>query len=132
MAGIIVDIDGTLLDSDGPIQRVIDWVNDKSGRYTIYIVTGRPESRRAQTTRRLREVGVKYNRLYMNNSSSRNSVDFKRKKGQDLSRSDNIVLAIENNASSRDAYRESGIRAVSPSDLPSSLSKTSGFWEGIF
>jgi hypothetical protein len=68
----------------------------------------------------------------MNNSSSRNSTQFKRDKAEDLMRSDNIVLAVENNPTARQGYEDAGIRAVSPSNLPSSLSKSEGFWQDIF
>jgi len=63
MAGIIVDIDGTLLSGNNGIDKTIAWVNEKAKNYRIYLVTGRPEEDRAATTRALRENGVKYNRL---------------------------------------------------------------------
>ena len=60
----IVDIDDTLLRyGTRPIRRVIDYVNALPG--SIIIVTGRPNSQRAETVRALRAAGVKYSRLIM-------------------------------------------------------------------
>ena len=134
MAGIIVDIDGTLLSGNNGIDKTIAWVNEQSKRYKIYLVTGRPEEERAKTTRALRENGVKYNRLYMKNlpDGHENTVKFKKQKAEDLKKADNIVMAVDNDPDSRSAYSSLGISVKSPSSLPNVMETTKGFWQGIF
>lgn len=134
MAGIIVDIDSTLLrDSDG-IDKTIAWVNEQSKKYNIYIITGRPESERAKTTRDLKSNGIRYNRLYMNDvyRNHKYTIEFKKRKAQELLKDDSIIMAIDNDADARSAYSSLGISTKSPSNLPDVLSKTKGFWQGIF
>jgi len=134
MAGIIVDIDGTLLSGNNGIDNTIAWVNEKSKTYDIYISTGRPESDRADTTRALKNAGVKYNRIYMNNlgHGHKFTLESKRQHAESLLKSDNIVMAIDNDADARAVYSKLGISVKNPSSLPKSISKIEGFWEGIF
>jgi ribonucleotide monophosphatase NagD (HAD superfamily) len=131
MAGIIVDIDGTLLNGSDPIQRVVDYVNNKSKSYTIYILTSRMESSRADTTKDLRAAGVNYDRLYMRRENQ-NNVYAKKAHAERILKSNDIVLAIENNLKAKAMYKKLGIKTVSPSSLPSSLAKSSGFFDGLF
>ena len=64
---VIVDIDNTILRNGiYPIKKVIDYVNELSKENKIYIITGRPESNRKDTTEALKKAGVKYNKLMMN------------------------------------------------------------------
>jgi len=134
MAGIIVDIDGTLLSGNNGIDKTIAWVNQQSKRYRIYLVTGRPEEERANTTRALKKNGVKYNRLYMKNlpDGHENTVKFKKQKAEDLKKADNIIMAVDNDPDSRAAYSSVGIPVKSPSSLPNLIEANKGFWQGIF
>jgi len=134
MAGIIVDIDGTLLSGNNGIDKTIAWVNEKSKTYKIYISTGRPESDRASTTKALKNAGVKFNRLYMNSlgHGHQYTLESKRNHAQSLLKSDNITLAIDNDADAREVYSKLGIATKNPSSLPKTLSKIEGFWEGLF
>lgn len=134
MAGIIVDIDGTLLTGSGGIDNTIAWVNEKSKTYTIYLVTGRPESDRASTTRALKANGVKYNRLYMNSLGHGHeyTLQSKKERAQSLLKSDNITLAIDNDADARSVYSSLGISTKNPSSLPKSISKIEGLWQNLF
>lgn len=119
---IIVDIDDTLLrNGDEPIRRVIDYVNSLPG--AKYIVTGRPESQRAETVRALRAAGVRYSRLYMNPYSTSNSNKHKSEVAGKLKGS--ISLAIENNPSARAVYRRHGIKTMDPATIPD---KTEKIW----
>lgn len=119
---IIVDIDDTLLRyGTQPIQRVIDYVNSLPG--AKYIVTGRPESTRAETVRALKNAGVKYNRLYMNPYSTSNSLKHKEEIAQKLKGS--VSLAIENNPEQRAMYARYGIKTLDPADIPNKAKK---FW----
>lgn len=134
MAGIIVDIDGTLLSDNNGIDNTIAWVNEKSKSYTIYLVTGRPEEDRAKTTRALKSNGVKYNRLYMNNlgRGHENTIEHKRERAKALLKSDNIVMAIDNDPDARSTYSNLGIATKNPSSLPKTIAKIEGLWQGLF
>ena len=134
MAGIIVDIDGTLLSGNNGMDNTIAWVNEQSKKYDIYISTGRPESDRAGTTKALKAAGVKYNRLYMNSlgHGHKFTLESKRQHAQALLKADNIAMAIDNDADARAVYSELGISTKNPSNLPKTISKVEGFWEGLF
>jgi hydroxymethylpyrimidine pyrophosphatase-like HAD family hydrolase len=134
MAGIIVDIDGTLLSGNNGIDNTIVWVNEKSKKYKIYISTGRPESERSSTTKALRNAGVKFNRLYMNSlgDGHKFTLESKKNHAEKLLKADNIVLAIDNDADARSVYSNLGIATKNPSSLPKTISKIEGFWEGLF
>ena len=111
---IIVDIDDTLLrNGSQPIQRVIDYVNSLSG--SKYIVTGRPESTRAETVRELKAAGVKYSRLIMNPYSTSNSNKHKEEVAMRLK--GKISLAIENNPEQRRIYSKYGIKTMNPAKI---------------
>jgi len=111
----IVDIDDTLLrNGDQPIQRVIDYVNSLPGK--IIIVTGRNVSQRRETVAALRRAGVKYSRLIMNPGSSADTAKYKYEVGMRLR--NQVDLAIDNNATMRDAYRRAGIKTKDPASLP--------------
>jgi len=134
MAGIIVDIDGTLLRNGEGIDNTIAWVNKKSKNYRIYLVTGRPERSRAATTRSLRLNNVIYHSLYMNNLGLSNDlvIKYKIQQALQLLKIDNIIMAVDNDQSARDAYSSVGIQAVDPLNLPKFISKNIGFWQDIF
>jgi ribonucleotide monophosphatase NagD (HAD superfamily) len=134
MAGIIVDIDGTLLTGNNGIDKTVAWVNEKSKSYTIYLVTGRPEAERAKTTRALKSNGVKYNRLYMNDKYKDHeyTMEHKRNKATELLKNDNIVLAVDNDPDARAVYSKLGIPTKNPSSLPKTVAKIEGLWQGLF
>lgn len=124
MAAIICDIDDTLLRAGvHGVDKTIEWLKQRAGNYKIILVTGRPASTRAETVRALRAAGVRYNRLVMNPGSTRESNQFKLEAGKRLKASDNVVLAIDNNAGARNSYRKAGIRAVHPSQLTDNMLK---------
>ena len=111
----ICDIDDTLLrNGTQPIQKVIDYVNSLPG--ALILVTGRNVSQRSETVKALKAAGVKYSRLIMNPGSSADTADFKYKVGLKLKGS--VNLAIDNNATMRDAYKRAGIPTKNPADLP--------------
>lgn len=121
---IIVDIDGTILRNGiYPIKKTIDWVNAQD---TVYIVTARPEAARASTVRALRNAGVQYNRLLMNNvgRSHADGLESKRRHGTELK--SRVTMAVDNDADARRVYQSVGIKAVNPSSL------TKGIWNGAF
>ena len=134
MAGIIVDIDRTLLRGSEPIDKVVAWVNEKSKTHSIYVITGRPESRRAETTRALKNAGIRYNRLYMNDlgTSFPQIIAYKKNKAKDLLQDDNISMAIDNDVAARNAYSSLGIKSINPASLPDVSEKAKGLWQGLF
>lgn len=128
MAVIICDIDDTLLRNGvQPIRSTIDWINAHQ-QYTIVLVTGRPQSQRAKTISALRSAGVKYNRLIMNPGSTADTAQYKEAVAKRLR---NVVLAIDNNATMREAYKRAGVpKVVHPSNLTPGILK--GIWNGSF
>jgi hydroxymethylpyrimidine pyrophosphatase-like HAD family hydrolase len=135
MAGIIVDIDGTLLNGASPIQHTVDWINSMSSSYHIIVVTARQPKRKRETLLALKEAGIKYNHLYMNiiGEGFGNGILSKKRIAEKLMNNGaNIVLAIDNDAPARSAYSSVGIRSVSPENIPVSLSKAQDLWHGHF
>lgn len=134
MAGIIVDIDGTLLWGNDGIDKTIAWVNEKERIYKIYISTGRPETERASTTKALRRAGVRFDKLYMNNLGIGHQYTLKSKElhAKALMKIDDIILAVDNDPDARLVYSKLGIPTKNPSILPKTMAKIKGFWEGLF
>ena len=135
MIGIICDIDGTLLNGQNPIKRTVDWLNSKSASYHIIIVTARQPSRKVETVLALKNAGIKYDHLYMNivGKSFFEGILSKKKIAEKLIHNNiDIAVAVDNDAPARAAYESVGIHAVSPENLPDSLSKSQDLWQGLF
>ena len=113
---VIVDIDGTLINSGRLNQKVYDFAHSLEG--AIFIVTGRPESDRDNTVSELKDLGVSYSRLIMNPGSTSDSVDYKKATAEKLLETYDVVAAIENNPDALRAYRSLGIDAYDPASLP--------------
>lgn len=112
---VIVDIDNTILRNGiYPIKKVIDYVNELSKENKIYIITGRPESNRKDTTEALKKAGVKYNKLMMNGlgDSSKEQNESKIKHAQSIK--EKILFAIDDKQSMRNEYKKSGIKTKTP------------------
>jgi HK97 family phage prohead protease len=112
---IISDIDGTLLSGGNRIDRVWQYIQDQDG--ALFLVTGRPDSTRAETERELESAGITYSELRMNPGSSADSVDFKKSEAEAILETYDVVVAIENNPDALRAYRSLGIDAVDPADI---------------
>lgn len=126
MASIICDIDDTLIRAGQyGIDKVVDWINERSKNYKIILVTGRPRSTRTETIRVLRRAGIRYNRLIMNTGSTRQSNEFKFEVAKRIKDSERVVLAIDNDEGARNSYRRAGIRSISPSQLSENVLKFS-------
>lgn len=129
MTTIIVDIDGTLLRSGiYPIRKTIEWINERSSKYTIAIVTGRPRSTESKTRTALKDAGVKFNSLHMNSGSTNMSNQYKRQEAEKINAKNKVVLAIDNDAGARAAYKSVGIKTVSPTGLSGTLLASSKLW----
>jgi HK97 family phage prohead protease len=114
---VIVDIDGTLISGGRLIQKTYNYIDDMQDT-EIFIVTGRNDSTRAETEAQLDSLSVDYDRLFMNPGSTADTVAFKKATAESLLREYNVILAIDNNADNRAAYRELGITALDVTDIP--------------
>ena len=112
---IISDIDGTLLSSAGRIDRVWEFIQQQEGQ--LFLVTGRPDSTRAETERELADADITYSELRMNPGSSAQSVAFKKAEAESLLKTYDVVMAVENNPDALRAYRSLGIDAVNPATI---------------
>jgi ribonucleotide monophosphatase NagD (HAD superfamily) len=117
MPVIIVDIDGTLLNGSSGIKKTIDYVNSQKATHDIYIVSGRNKSEDAATRAALARHGISYDRLYLNPSSTSQTLVHKKIIAQKLMSREHVVLAIDNNENMRRMYESLGIKAVSPTQL---------------
>lgn len=112
---VIVDIDNTILRNGiYPIKKMIDYVNNLAKDHKIYLITGRPESKRDETVDSLKKAGVKYNRLMMNNLGGGKQDQIESKKKHAESIKDKILFAIDDNPKMRNAYQKIGIKTKSP------------------
>lgn len=115
---VIVDIDGTLISDNGElIDRTYNFLDDMSDT-EIFIVTARVMADRDETIAELDSLGIDYDRLFMKENSSVDSVEFKKATAAKLLEEYNIILAIDNNADNRAAFRDLGITALDVSDIP--------------
>ena len=114
---VIVDIDGTLIGSNGRIEKVYNFLDDMEDT-AIFIVTGRNVDRREETVNQLEELSIDYDRLFMNPGSTADTADFKRVTAENLLKEYNVILAIDNNETMRKVYRDLGITALDVPDVP--------------
>jgi len=114
---VIVDIDGTLIERGQLIEKTYAYIDDMEDT-EIFIVTGRNDSQRDSTIAELDELGVEYDRLFMNPGSTADTPEFKKATAEALLKEFNVILAIDNNAENRAVYRELGITALDVTDVP--------------
>ena len=112
---IICDIDGTLLNGTDLISKTWDYVQSVEG--ALYLVTARPESQRDETVADLSAAGVTYSRLIMKPLASDDSVDYKRATAEELLTDNDVIVAVENDQATREAYASLGITVVNPADI---------------
>jgi uncharacterized protein len=114
---VIVDIDGTLINAGGRVERVYNFLDDMEDT-EIFIVTGRNVDDRESTIAQLDELSIDYDRLFMNPGSTSDTADFKKATAESLLKEFNIILAIDNNETMRKVYRDLGITALDVSNVP--------------
>ena len=119
MPVIIVDIDGTLLNGSSGIKKTIDYINSKKATHDIYVVTGRLKSEEDKTRAALSDNNISYDRLYLNPSSTSETIVHKKIIAEKILQHEHVVLAIDNNENMRKMYKSLGIKTISPTDLPS-------------
>lgn len=114
---LICDIDDTIIHNGMLITEVASWVGQQE--VGIELVTGRLEATRAETVAQLAKLGMDYDHLYMNDlGSTAKAVEFKKKTAQELLKTYDVVLAIDNDGGAREAYASLGIPVVDPTRLP--------------
>jgi len=114
-AGVIVDIDGTLVTNNGtPRPAVIEYV--KQLDRPIFIVSGRDISTRVVTKELIDSLGINYQQIYLNDRGS--TLAHKKATASRLIGMYGINVAVENDAATRAIYSELGIGdVVNPNDI---------------
>lgn len=113
---VISDIDDTLITDGARVDRVYKFLEEQEGE--LYLVTGRPVSTQAETVAELEALGIDFDRLIMNTGSSADSNAFKKATAEELLKTYNVTLAVENNPDARAGYAELGIEVIDPADIP--------------
>ncbi|CAB4154053.1 Prohead protease [uncultured Caudovirales phage] len=121
---VIVDVDGTVLNGSEGIQKNIDFVNELGKTDFIHIVTGRLESDREKTANDLRAAGLIYNALTLNNTDMA-SPEYKKATAEEILKTKEVKLAIDNGESARAAYQSLGIETMNPSSISESANSRS-------
>ena len=119
---VIVDIDGTLIQSGKRVEKVYNFLDEMTDT-RIFIVTGRNVSDRESTIKQLNDLSIDYNRLFMNPGSTADTADFKKVTAENLLKEYNVILAIDNNPTMRKVYRDLGITALDVPDIPETSQK---------
>lgn len=121
---VIVDVDGTVLNGSEGIQKNIDFVNELGKTDFIHIVTGRLESDRDKTANDLHAAGLVYNALTLNDTDMA-SPEYKKATAEEILKTKEIKLAIDNGESARAAYQSLGIETMNPSSISASANSRS-------
>ena len=116
---IIVDIDGTLIISGNANQRLINYL-DTFDDTEIIIVTARLDSERQATIRELDSLSVDYDQLLMKPNEDVESPDYKEAVAEELLKTWNVMLAIDDREDIRERFRRLGITTVDVDEIPDS------------
>lgn len=112
----VADIDGVLIRGGQRVERVWDFLDNVSGR--LIVLTGRPVSMREDTVKELAAADIEYSRLIMNPGSTSDSPEYKAETMKQLLETLNVVVAIDNNENVVRSFRDLGVDAFMPGDLP--------------
>lgn len=127
-ATVIVDIDDTLINAEGNgIAKNVAYVNELHKDHRIEIVTGRPDTQLHSTKNDLERAGVHYDGLHLNDTPAP-SIRWKEYKAKKLMETQNVTMAIDNDADVRAMYESLGINAKAPSDIPAIAAKSADRW----
>ena len=111
---VISDVDDTLLRNGiYPIASNVAKVNEH--KLPIYIVTGRPESQRAATTKALRFAGVRVKGMLMSPGDGKDKAQNEASKIQHaklLGRKFNVVTVYDNDAGTLAQYAKLGLHTT--------------------
>ena len=109
-AAIIVDIDGTLQLPSGINNQLIQYLNARDE--IKIVVTARNETQRESTTKFLDAIDLDYRGLRMSSGGDVNT--YKEGVAKSLMENHDIVLAVDNNPSTRKTYEDLGIPTMAP------------------
>jgi len=107
---IVTDIDGTLLIGRDINTDLVRILNESDS--AVLVVSAREPDQRSQTESRLTEIGLNYDELYLVGGS--NATTAKVNKINQLLQRFDILVAYENNETTRRAYENIGIDARNP------------------
>ena len=117
---IIVDIDETIVDSEGnAIEGTLEWVEANRAGRSVIVLTARSEESRARTEASLKKIGLKYDELFMSDLPAGAYVESKRWRVNKLLE-DNYILdmAIDDDEDVRRMYESLGVGVVvNPEDI---------------
>lgn len=107
---IITDIDGTLISQSGPNTELIQLLDEADAR--VIVITGRLNTRRAETEGLLDRIGLEYDELIMSTGGDPNT--HKHDAAESLLTRYTIQRAYDDNPDARAAYQSLGIEALPP------------------
>ena len=117
---VLADIDGTLVtfqgDRNDKVQDYLDSFDDTE----IIIITARTADKRAETEAELENLDIDYDLLFMKPNAETDSTEYKKATAERLLETYNVMLAVDDNEDIRSAYRDLGITAIAPSEVPAS------------
>lgn len=117
---VIADIDGTLVtfqgDRNDKVQDYLDSFEDTE----IIIITARTADKRSETEAELDNLDIDYDLLFMKPNAETDSTEWKKAQAERLLESYNVMVAVDDNEDIRSAYRDLGITAIAPSEVPAS------------
>jgi HK97 family phage prohead protease len=112
----ISDIDGTLIQDGERVEAVWSYLEGVDA--PLFIVTGRYETEREATVTQLEDLGITYEVLLMN-PGEMTSLESKQMAAEALLEEWNVLVAVENDAATREMYNSLGVEAVNPAELVS-------------
>lgn len=117
---VVSDIDGTIANGEEPIQPVIDHLKARANDgYPVFIVSGRPDSRLAETRAWLEANDVPHSAIHLSDfpEGPNASRAFKVNKAEQLLKDYEILEWLENDADTRAALKDVGVNAISPESV---------------
>jgi GNAT superfamily N-acetyltransferase len=111
---IIIDIDETLVDSEGnAIKKTLEWIDENRNGRSVIVLTARGEESRGRTEASLKKVGLKYDDLFMSSLPAGAYVESKRWRVNKLLEENYILdMAIDDDPDVRSMYKSLGIGVV--------------------
>jgi HK97 family phage prohead protease len=117
---VIADIDNTLITYQGAkVDKVADYL-DSFDDTEIIIITARLASERDATVRELDSLDIDYDQVFMKPDADTESTEWKKQTAERLLETYNVMVAVDDNEDIRNAYRDLGITAIAPSQVPAS------------
>lgn len=118
---VIADIDGTLITFEGQRNDKVQDYLDSFDDTEIIIITARTADKREETLNELEALDIDYDLLLMKPNTDTDSTEWKKSQAERLLETYNVMVAVDDNEDIRSAYRELGITAISPSEVPESV-----------